>query len=411
MCVAFLLLDSHPDLSFLLAFNRDEYLARPTQPAHWWPEHPDILASKDLQGGGTWLGLSRKGKFALLTNVREVDFAKVKDAASRGGLPVAFLTSSQSPLDFLGNIKKQEYNGFNMVVGDLCTSEVGYVTNRGQHQQPIPLQPGLHGISNGSSLQQEWTKVQRGKSILQDILGLQKPLDSSQSHSNPPANSSMTRISSSGASILSESEQTEDQDLDPASSSAAQRSAMQEPSHVPTESHQHGHKQTASQPPAVNKVDNVLMSSSALTSQQDSQSGAKHEQEISQEPILTQAHDLVHQGASDQARAAAEDSCCKSSISKCYPVPWNDILTKLMQDSTTIVDDSQLPQTGMPEQIERNLSPIFIRSHAMPGGAYGTRTQTVIAAWHDGHAALLESNLIPDGSWVQQKYDFGIRKS
>ena len=292
----------------------------------------------------------------------------------------------------------QEYNGFNMVVGDLCTMEIAYMTNRGEHQQPIPLQPGLHGISNGSSLQQEWAKVQRGKSILQGILGLETP----SAFSKPAAHTGRTGSTSSSSFVPLDSVSSNTKchrQAHCASSPEVQQSQRQEPANMTQDAHHHCLLPTEAELSSAGSIGNLIISSSVQPAQPDSQPDAQCEQQTSGQASQLHLHDSTGREAPTQPPAAARD---RSSVA----VPWNAIMTQLMQDSTATADDSQLPQTGMPEQIERNLSPIFIRQHAMPGGAYGTRTQTVIAAWHDGHMAMHESNLMPDGSWVQHKHDF-----
>jgi uncharacterized protein with NRDE domain len=82
-----------------LLANRDEFYARPTAPAHWWPDHPDIWAGRDLQAGGTWLGMSRTGRFAALTNVREGGARS--GGRSRGELVADFLAGEQDPGAYL----------------------------------------------------------------------------------------------------------------------------------------------------------------------------------------------------------------------------------------------------------------------------------------------------------------------
>jgi len=68
MCLIVLAWNEHPDYRLILAANRDEFHARPTQDAHWWPDQPDILAGRDLQAGGSWLALGKTGRFATITN-------------------------------------------------------------------------------------------------------------------------------------------------------------------------------------------------------------------------------------------------------------------------------------------------------------------------------------------------------
>ena len=93
------------------------------------------------------------------------------------------------------------------------------------------------------------------------------------------------------------------------------------------------------------------------------------------------------------------------TCSRQHALPWEELF-KLMQDRDAIADDAELPETGMPQLVERLLSPIFISRHELNGGAYGTRTQTVIAAWHDGHVTVRERNLTLASSWKETQHDF-----
>ncbi|KAI8619316.1 NRDE protein-domain-containing protein [Chytriomyces sp. MP71] len=193
MCVAFFLFhatigssnndEASPALShpykLLLAANRDEFIARPTEPAHLWQEtsnaHLHILAGTDLGApapagrGGTWLGVSRaRGRFAFLTNVRET--TPRLDARGRGGLVRGFLVGAEAPRVYLQGVVQEagEYNGFNLVVGDLRAGEVWYFGNRmGGDGMPIQLKDGIvYGLSNGTSLEEpRHTKVKVEKGI------------------------------------------------------------------------------------------------------------------------------------------------------------------------------------------------------------------------------------------------------
>lgn len=165
MCVAFLIYKAHPRLLFLLAFNRDESLTRPTAPAHWWPDHPHVWGGRDQEAGGTWLGITKTGRFALLTNFREVG-ARV-DAISRGVLPLDFLTGDASPLEYLQGVNGESFNGFNLIVGDLCSGHMAYTSNRGA--QPQEIGGGVIGVTNGL-LQDKWPKVVRGEQQLREML-------------------------------------------------------------------------------------------------------------------------------------------------------------------------------------------------------------------------------------------------
>ena len=100
MCTALFLWDSHPTILFLLAFNRDETFKRHTQHAHFWEAYPDILGGRDIQGGGTWLAISRSGRFAMLTNFREVlaltgDLQQCKSCAQAASVAAASIRQGQ----------------------------------------------------------------------------------------------------------------------------------------------------------------------------------------------------------------------------------------------------------------------------------------------------------------------------
>lgn len=149
-------------VTLLLAANRDEFFVRPTLPAAWWPDHPEILAGRDLQAGGTWLGVTRSGRFAAITNFRD-PAARRDDAPSRGDLVGDFLSGSESPAQYLGRMAghASRYNGFSLLAGegdDLC-----FLSNRGNGLMPVS--PGVHGLSN-HLLDEPWPKVTRGTASL-----------------------------------------------------------------------------------------------------------------------------------------------------------------------------------------------------------------------------------------------------
>lgn len=141
--------------------NRDEYYARPTAPAGWWPEYPHIWAGRDLLAGGTWLGITQNGRFAALTNVRQG--APQTGRRSRGELVTGFLAGRQSPGDYLQQVlaEGEAYAGFNLLVGDLPAGELHYGGNRSE-AGPHPLSAGLHGLSN-AGLNTPWPKTERLK--------------------------------------------------------------------------------------------------------------------------------------------------------------------------------------------------------------------------------------------------------
>ncbi|MBI4404474.1 MAG: NRDE family protein, partial [Deltaproteobacteria bacterium] len=166
MCVAFLALSVHSDYPFILALNRDEFFERPTIPVHIRREDPRIIAGKDLEGNGTWLGITTEGRFGIVTNVRDLGQSR-NGTFSRGQLVEAFLKSDVTASDYIQSVRgaSDKYNPFNMLVGTL--QEVIYFTNRTGVTQV--LSAGLHGLSNGL-LNEAWPKVLRGKTLIKPIL-------------------------------------------------------------------------------------------------------------------------------------------------------------------------------------------------------------------------------------------------
>lgn len=166
MCLILLAWQAHPEFPLVVAANRDEFFARRTEPAAYWADNPQILAGRDLQGGGTWLGITRAGRFAALTNFRE-PARNIVDAPSRGDLVQRFLAGSQSPESFVAELAAtaQRYNGFNLFFGDL--DDLWYGSNRGAAAHR--LEPGVYGLSN-HLLDTPWPKVARGKSALSEAL-------------------------------------------------------------------------------------------------------------------------------------------------------------------------------------------------------------------------------------------------
>lgn len=166
MCLILLAYRHHPRYRLILAANRDEFYERPTQALEFWADHPEIAGGRDLQRMGTWLGITRKGRLAAITNYREPGLQKA-DAPSRGDLVADYLAGRMTPSRYLQQISHngQQYNGFNLIVGD--ARELYYYSNRGG--PPSPLPPGIHGLSN-KSLNTEWPKVRRGKRQLAAVL-------------------------------------------------------------------------------------------------------------------------------------------------------------------------------------------------------------------------------------------------
>jgi uncharacterized protein with NRDE domain len=163
MCLALVALDAHPQFALVLAANRDEFHARPASAARWGQAAPftDILAGRDLDAGGTWLGIRRDGRWALLTNVREGGRFDAS-APSRGDIVPALLNASD-PLPvaahaFAGDTGTR-YNGFNVLAGD--GDGAFWVSNRGG--APTAVARGVHGVSN-ALLDTPWPKLTRTRS-------------------------------------------------------------------------------------------------------------------------------------------------------------------------------------------------------------------------------------------------------
>lgn len=159
MCIVYLALRSHPDWPLFIAANRDEFHQRPTLAAAPWKKRPDIIAGIDLQAGGTWLGVTQQGRFALLTNYRDTD-KQIADAPSRGDLVSAFLTGSIPPADYVDKVshKADAYNGFNLIAGDLNTAS--YLSNRSPVSGRQILGQGQYVVSN-HLLDTPWPKAER----------------------------------------------------------------------------------------------------------------------------------------------------------------------------------------------------------------------------------------------------------
>ncbi len=166
MCLILFSYRHHRDFPFILAANRDEFHNRPTAPLHFWEDAPSLLAGRDLQEGGTWMGISRSGRFAALTNYR--DPASLRPgAASRGRLVTDFLNGEDAARPFLERLQKtaRAYNGFNLLVMD--QTGLYHYSNRGPGITTVT--PGIHGLSN-ALLDTPWPKVEQGKAALEKTL-------------------------------------------------------------------------------------------------------------------------------------------------------------------------------------------------------------------------------------------------
>ncbi len=173
MCLILIAIKQHPEFPLIIAGNRDEFYRRPTEKLTFWKDYPDILAGRDRQGGGTWLGVTRSGRIAALTNFR--DPARMNDnAPSRGLLVRDYLAGVLSPEAFCRENRDDmnRCNGFNLVFGDL--SALYHYSNRSEVLSRIP--DGLHGLSN-HLLNTPWPKVEKGRKAMAAVLARPGPLD------------------------------------------------------------------------------------------------------------------------------------------------------------------------------------------------------------------------------------------
>ncbi|MBK7830206.1 NRDE family protein [Nannocystis sp.] len=165
MCTLLLAWQVDPARPLIVAANRDEFYARPSAPAAIWPRasaaDPEIVAGRDLQAGGTWLGVTRAGRFAALTNVRELGVATPPGAPSRGQLVADFLRGRDDPASYIAALRPERYAGFNLVVGD--RDALWYLSNRSGPARA--LGPGVYGLAN-AGLDTPWPKVRRGRAAL-----------------------------------------------------------------------------------------------------------------------------------------------------------------------------------------------------------------------------------------------------
>ena len=164
MCLILVAWRAHPEYPLVVAANRDEYYRRPTAPAAFWPDHPQVLAGRDLEAGGTWMGITRQGRFSALTNFRDPSRQQPR-APSRGRLVADFLTGDQSIDDCLDGLDASAYNGFNLLLGD-GEKLVAFSNVSGERHD---LKPGIYGLSN-ALLDTPWPKVGAGKTALEAAL-------------------------------------------------------------------------------------------------------------------------------------------------------------------------------------------------------------------------------------------------
>lgn len=171
MCLIALAWRAHPAYRLIVAANRDEYFGRSSASADFWDDHRGVLAGRDLEAGGTWLGITLGGRFAALTNYRNPADRRT-GVPSRGALVSGFLTGKAGPSEYVKQVQKAatSYNGFSLLVGD--ADSLWFLSNRGGG--PLRVEPGVHGLSN-HLLNTPWPKVERARAKL--VKQLERPFD------------------------------------------------------------------------------------------------------------------------------------------------------------------------------------------------------------------------------------------
>jgi uncharacterized protein with NRDE domain len=173
MCLLVLAWMSHPRYRLVVAANRDELHERPAAALGWWNDDHKVLAGRDLEAGGTWMGVTPAGRFGVVTNFRDLDAPTLANAPSRGSLVPRFLTGKTSPAAYLRQLQATaaSFSGFNLLVGDrrsLC-----YLANRGT-DGPRELGPGVYGLGN-HWLDSPWPKLLRARTGFEAALSRPEP--------------------------------------------------------------------------------------------------------------------------------------------------------------------------------------------------------------------------------------------
>lgn len=166
MCLIVFANKVHKNYKLIFAANRDEFYNRPAEQAGFWKDNPELLAGKDLKAGGTWMGITKSGRFAAITNYR--DMKNIKDnAPSRGKITLDYLCSDISAQEYFLSIKDslKYYNGFNLILGSI--DNLFYLSSIAGEIKEIT--PGIHGLSN-AFLDTAWPKVEKSKLNLNEAI-------------------------------------------------------------------------------------------------------------------------------------------------------------------------------------------------------------------------------------------------
>jgi len=166
MCLIVFGFDVHPEYKLILAGNRDEFYQRPAIKAQFWDDKPNILGGRDSQAGGTWLAINRDGRFAAITNYRDIP-RHDPDAKSRGHIITDYLTGTLNPVDYLHHLhfNREVYNGYNLITGDM--NSIAHYSN--YEKKVNVISPGVYGISN-ALMNTPWFKVDKAKNNFDRLL-------------------------------------------------------------------------------------------------------------------------------------------------------------------------------------------------------------------------------------------------
>lgn len=173
MCLILIAHRAHPRYPLVIAANRDEFFSRPSVPAGYWPDAPHVLAGRDLEKGGTWMGVTSDGRWAAVTNFRDGTPPR-PGMRSRGELVAGYLRDSIRAMDHVAAVESaaREYPGFNLLAGD--GDGAWYLSNR--EEGSMMLAPGIYGLSN-RLLDSPWPKVEHGKLALGAALAVEAKPD------------------------------------------------------------------------------------------------------------------------------------------------------------------------------------------------------------------------------------------
>jgi uncharacterized protein with NRDE domain len=173
MCLLVFAWMKHPRYRLVVAANRDEFHDRPAAPLGWWTGNDRMLAGRDLRAGGTWLGVTRNGRFAAVTNFRGAEAPPVADAPTRGGLVPDYLAGEAAPGGFLEKLNgaATAFAGFNLLAGD--RESLHYLSNR-DTASPRRLAPGTYGLSN-HALDTPWPRLVRARERFEEALAGDQP--------------------------------------------------------------------------------------------------------------------------------------------------------------------------------------------------------------------------------------------